>query len=188
MPFRGCATSRAAGKIMAPRRRQPAVGLRTDWPMSRLPYREGDVFAVPLRGRGFALGVVARSPKRGRILLGYFFPHLFASVPSPGELPELRPRDAIKVVRFGDLSLTNGEWPIISHLRDWDKERWPMPRFVREDPLLKRAWLITVSDDDPSIEVAREGCESGIAGYERASLLGAGVVEIQLTKLLLPGP
>jgi hypothetical protein len=154
--------------------------------MSKLPYREGDVFAVSLRGGGFALGVVARAPKQGKILLGYFFRHRFATVPTANEVPKLRPEDAIKVVRFGDLFLMGGDWPIISHLADWKSEEWPVPKFVRHDPLSKKAWLISYADADPSIEIGEERCEFEIMNYERASLLGAGAVELALTKLLSP--
>ncbi|WP_415867687.1 Imm26 family immunity protein [Burkholderia ubonensis] len=63
------------------------------------------------------------------------------TAPSPSIVPELKPEDAIRVVRFGDLSLMNGEWPIVDHVKDWQSDRWPMPKFVRRDPLAKRAWL-----------------------------------------------
>ncbi len=72
------------------------------------------------------------------------------------------------------------------HLPNWDKGDWPTPKFVRQDPLSKKAWLISYDDNDPGIEVGEERCDFDVAGYERASLCGAGFVEIALTKLLQP--
>jgi len=47
--------------------------------MQEPSYSEGDWFAVPLRGGGFAAGVIARAmPRKEGVLLGYFFgPRLF---------------------------------------------------------------------------------------------------------------
>ncbi|MGH9822314.1 MAG: Imm26 family immunity protein [Blastocatellia bacterium] len=38
----------------------------------KLPYVEGDWFAVPLDDQGYALGMIARARPRGRMLFGYF--------------------------------------------------------------------------------------------------------------------
>jgi len=154
--------------------------------MKKLPYREGDVFAVPLGSGGFSLGVVARSPRQGKVLLGYFFGEKFPSVPS--DLPTLLPENALKVVKFGDLSLMTGEWPVVGHLQNWDRDHWPMPKFIRQDPLRKRAQLVSYADDDPNQLIAKEPCNIEAAGYERDSLLGAGSVELLLTRLLGPAP
>lgn len=152
--------------------------------MKKLTYQEGDIFAVPLRDRGFSLGVVARSPKGGKVLLGYFFRERFPSVPKPSDLPVLVPQKAIKVVRFGDLSLMTGEWPVVAHQQNWDRDDWPMPKFIRRDPLRERARLITYADNDPNQEIAEEPCAVGTTGYEADGLWGAGYAEIMLTELL----
>jgi hypothetical protein len=36
--------------------------------MKKLTYREVDLFVLPLRDRGYAVGLVARSGPRGRVL------------------------------------------------------------------------------------------------------------------------
>lgn len=152
--------------------------------MKKLTYREGDVFALPLRDGGFSVGVVARSPKKGKVLLGYFFREKFSSVPALSNLPILLPENAIKVVKFGDLSLMTGEWPVVGHLENWDRDDWPMPKFIRRDPLGKRARLVSYADDDPNQEIAEEPCSFEATGYEADTLWGAGFAEIMLTKLL----
>ncbi|SRR6266404_3722973 len=152
--------------------------------MTKLPYHEGDAFAVPLRDSRYALGVIARMPATGKILVGYFFKEVFQVPPAPGDLPVLNPHDAIKIFRFGDLRLNNGTWPIITPVACWRRQEWPIPKFMREDPLRKRAWLISYSDADPGTEKHSEPCDWGTTGYERAGLTGAGFVEEVLTALL----
>lgn len=146
----------------------------------RLPYTDGDVFAVPLRNGGFARGVIARAAPRGRILLGYFFgPKMDA--PGFGDR-EPRPTDALLYLRFGDLGLIKGEWPIVGKVEHWNRFDWPMPEFVR-DPLSGRAWRVHYADDDPSLieyEYPTPSDDDGPAN----SLSGYVAVEIKLTKLL----
>jgi hypothetical protein len=40
--------------------------------MTKLPYREGDLYALPLRDSGFGIDLVARSAPPGRTLFGFF--------------------------------------------------------------------------------------------------------------------
>ena len=152
--------------------------------MSKFRYKEGDVFAVTLEDGGFCLGVVARMPKGGKVLLGYFFGPRLASMPRIDEIPRLNPEKAVKVVKFGDLFLMNGRWPVISHIEDWDRARWPMPRFVRRDEISKRAFLVAYSEDDPKTQLAEERCDFDISGFEKDSVWGAGFAETVLAKAL----
>jgi hypothetical protein len=72
-------------------------------------YREGDWFAVPLHGGGFAAVIIARAmPRKEGVLLGYFFGPRRADVPALGELSALSTSDAVLVERFGDLSILDG--------------------------------------------------------------------------------
>lgn len=147
-----------------------------------LPYREGSAFLVPLRTGGYARGIVARCTAKGKVLLGCFFgPRL----ESPGDimLDDFEPAHAILCVRFGDLGLLNGQWPIVGKLPDWDRSRWPMPDFVRRDDLSRKAWLVRYSDDDPSL-IEEEHPTGFDSKLERDSVYGYGAVEIVLTKLL----
>ncbi len=82
--------------------------------MKKLPYKEGDWFAVPLGNDRYGVGVIARAAPRGKILLGYFFDRFFQGIPQLSRLEDLTPDKAIEVVRFGDLSLFNREWRSMS--------------------------------------------------------------------------
>src|SRR5687768_5375020 len=82
----------------------------------RLPYKEGDWFAVPLRDGGWAVGRVARMPpppKRGIHLLGYFFGPRRDRVPALDDVADLAPEAAISIERFSDLGLVRGTWPVL---------------------------------------------------------------------------
>jgi hypothetical protein len=130
--------------------------------MEKIKYREGDWFAVPLRNGGFAVGLVARANPKAA-LLGYFFGPERKGIPSPDDLPGLRAKDAVLVGMFGHLGLTQGSWPTIGRLTNWDRAEWPMPVFLRVEELTGRAFNVFYADD---------------------GLMGAGYVEKSLTSLL----
>jgi hypothetical protein len=153
-----------------------------------LRYREGDWFAVPLRGGGFAVGLVARMGPRGKILLGYFFGPARATPPALGDVAALSPADAVLTARFGDLSLFRGEWPVLGSLPGWQAAAWPLPAFQRIDSLRGYADRIRYAEDDPAREVACEPLDAPHADLEPDRLMGAGAVEIALTKRLRERP
>lgn len=63
------------------------------------------------------MGVIARaSANNSGGLLGYFFGEKFESVPSKNVIDSLRPLDAIRVLKFGELFLLNNKWPIIGNI------------------------------------------------------------------------
>jgi len=148
-----------------------------------LPYTEGTLFFVPLRNGGYARGVVARASPEGKVLLGYFFgPQLPTTEIS--DLGNLAPSKAILRLRFGDLGLINGEWPIEGRVPEWNRSEWPMPAFVRKDPLGKKKPIIVhYSDIDPS-RVESEHPTNDDCELAPDSMSGYGSVEIKLTKLL----
>lgn len=151
-----------------------------------LPYREGAWFGVPLRHGGYAVGVVARMRPRGKVILGYLFGPKREAMPTLAELASLRPEDAIKCLRMGDLGLVNGVWPVIGELPEWHRDAWGMPAFVRRDKLSTRAKRIIYSDSDPSLDgiEREESVPYDITGLEEDALYGYGSVELKLTKLL----
>ena len=116
----------------------------------KLPYSEGSVCRVPLRDGGAARGVVARAPRRGKVLFGYFFgPRLSAT--EPIRTDDLRPGEAALKLMFGDLGLINGEWTLHGRVPNWDRSEWPMPDFVIRDPLgMRKPILVRYSDVDPN--------------------------------------
>lgn len=143
-------------------------------------YAEGDVFAVPLRDDGWALGVLAR--RKDATAVGYFFAPRMVAV--SGQVPRLMPDDLFVVKRFADLGLLEGDWPILGRLPDWDRWVWPIPDFGRVEPVTGRAWRVRYPDDDPSGRpseepISAEECER----LPRDGLAGAGAVEKWLTAL-----
>ena len=154
-------------------------------PRRRLPYREGDWFAVPLRDGGYSPGRVVRMAPAGRVLLGYFFGPRRAAVPGLEDVVALRWSDAVLVQRFGDLGLVEGRWPILGLRGPWERDAWPMPDFGRREPILGLAWRDRYSPDDPAdclqeTRITQEEYERLPAG----ALLGAGAAEVILTQLL----
>ncbi len=151
--------------------------------MTSLPYAEGSVFIVPLREGGYARGVVARSNDTGRVLLGYFFGPKFDTIDEASSV-EIDPEDALLRIRFGDLALINGEWPVIGKIDQWDPSMWPMPDFVRKDPLgMMKSVLVRYSDTDP-MQIEMEYPIEDDSGLAADSMSGCEAVVIKLSKLL----
>jgi Immunity protein 26 len=153
--------------------------------MPRLPYREGDWFAVPLASGGYAVGLVARCSRQGKILLGYFFGPRRAELPELSDLLQLAPADAVLVDLFGDLFLYRRQWPILGSTPDWDHGRWPMPIFGAVDELTGIGWRIEYPDEDPTADPRRtrvSGAEASRLPEDR--LRGAGAVAKQLDQQL----
>lgn len=148
-----------------------------------LPYEEGSVFLVPVRDGGFARGVVARVGNHGMVVFGYFFGPVLQSA-NGATTADLCAANALLCLRFGDLGLINGEWPICGKVPNWDRLMWPMPDFVRRDPLGRlKSVLVRYSDDDP-MRVELEHPIDDDNGLAPDSLSGYGAVEIKLRKLL----
>jgi hypothetical protein len=148
-------------------------------------YKEGDWFGVPLKDGGYAVGLIARKRRSGKVLFGYFFGPRRKQLSSPDELQDLTPADAILIGKFGDLSLYNGQWPIIGNAESWARNDWPMPPLVRIDEYAKKAWKVTYSEDDPSLMVQETPCHLKEAyRFPRDRLMGSGAVEIRLMHLL----
>jgi Immunity protein 26 len=145
-------------------------------------YAEGTVFAIPLRNGGYARGVVARAAPEEACVFGYFFGPKQTSVDNLG-MDDMLPENAILSGIFGDLGLMNGEWQVIGSLLDWQREEWPMPDFVRRDPIGKRAWRVHYSDVDPSVIESEEPTSFDTNLPPNVSS-GYGSIELKLTKLL----
>ncbi len=154
--------------------------------MPELTYREGDWFAVPLRGGGFAAGIIARAmPRKEGVLLGYFFGPRRDRVPTLDELNGLPPSDAALVERFGDLGILDGTWPLVGRADKWDRSAWPTPAFGRFEELTGRAFKLIYDDADPNRLLREERIDpSELASMPKDGLSGSGAVEKILTRLL----
>jgi hypothetical protein len=147
-------------------------------------YDEGSVFLIPLRDGGVARGVVARTAPKGRVLLGYFFgPRLEREVSAT--LDDLSPDRALASIRFGDLRLIKRQWKVIGSVPNWHRAEWPMPNFVRRDPISGKAWLVRYSDVDPLHSVSEPLSNyDDFGGLASDGLYGAEAAERWISKLL----
>ena len=155
----------------------------------KLPYREGDWFAVPLEGGGFAVGIVARMAKRGRSLVGYFFGPKREVVPTRADVAHLVASDAILVARFGDLSLIQHEWPVIGRAESWDREAWPMPVFYRAVHLVPgRAFRVRYDPERPSLCISEEviAAPANLDQLPKDCSYGSGALAYKLSTLVEP--
>lgn len=147
----------------------------------RKSFANGTVFLVPLRDRGYAVGVLARNSGEGHAF-GYFFgPRIDSG--ADVDIDRLEPGDAILIGKFGDLELLRGNWPEVGSIRPWDPSRWPIPPLARIDESAGKAWLSTYDEDfnctrEEEIRVE----DANYYPYDR--LMGSGSVEIRLTKML----
>lgn len=149
----------------------------------KLPYHEGTWFGVPLEDKSFAVGIVARMHRSGKVLFGYFFGPRLPSLPKASQLKTLRPKDAVLRCQFGDLGLIRNWWPIICHQEDFSREDWPMPKFVRQDET--RTELVEYRDDDLQTEVRCERVAASVAsGFPEDALYGYEAVQIRLHNIL----
>ena len=146
-------------------------------------FTEGTWFALPLRSRGFAVGVIARVASSGGIVLAYFFPKVWDHAPSMSDVKGLKPETAVRVLRVGDLSLVQGTWPVIGLDPAWRRGEWAVPEFIRRDDLSRRAWRVRYSDRDVNV-VEFETPTEYETNLERDAVLGSGAAELVITKLL----
>lgn len=153
-----------------------------------ISYTEGDWFAVPLRDGGYGLGVVARGGPKSRGGLGYFFGPRRLAVPPASVMRHLAPSDAVLVAWFGDLSLIRGEWPLIGSDLPFSREQWPVPRFAEKDPVNPdKGWLVEYDRDaDGAAPPWRRTYVDTqlLLGLPDGATLGAGAVELRLTRIL----
>jgi hypothetical protein len=151
--------------------------------MKLQPYREGSWFAVPLKNGGYATGLVARLSPQGKVMLAYLFGPTHWTLPTLAEVQELKPADALKVIRTGDVAVANGRWPVIGNMVNYRREDWPVPMFIRRADALKRAWQATYADD-PAKPEREVSVPYETQGLESDSLYGYGSTELLMTKRL----
>lgn len=149
--------------------------------MRRTPPPEGTVFLVPLRDKGYAIGVLARTSGEGHCF-GYFFgPRVMRA--EEVDLNGLAPENSILEGKFGDLELLRGRWPIVGVPKSWDRNRWKILPLARIDEVSGRAWLSKYDDMFNCME-EKDITAAEAAGFPYDRMMGAGSVEIRLTKLL----
>jgi hypothetical protein len=130
-------------------------------------YHEGDWFFVPVTDEVGIIGIIARkSPSQASTLLGYFFKPTFPAPPSLSDINGFKSSNASEVVIFSAKGIRDGSWKIIGKAEAWDVNNWPMPNFVREDPLTKKRYEVAHDDSDPAKRIG----ERQIQPHECTSL------------------
>ena len=117
---------------------------------------EGQFFLLPVERGQYAVGLIARVPRRGGVLLGYFFGPRRTSPPEDAWLGTLNPQQAAFVCRFKDSSLFRGEWKLLSSLPGFGRAQWPVPAFHRFDGSVTHVpassavtdWRVEYGDDN----------------------------------------
>ena len=120
------------------------------------PYREGQFFLLPLERGSYAIGLIARAPPRGGVLLGYFFGPRRSQAPVVQWLNALHPQNADFVCRFKDTPLYRGEWKLLGVLDTFSRAAWPVPAFHRFDGSVTHVpgqetvqdWKVEYGDDN----------------------------------------
>ncbi len=111
------------------------------------PIREGLFFLLPIGAGQYGVGLVARAPRRGGILLGYFFGPRRTTRPGVEWLNSRFAGQAACVARFRDQDLFRGEWPVLPSLPSFDRMQWPVPAFHRFDGSITASpGTVTVTD------------------------------------------
>jgi hypothetical protein len=148
------------------------------------PYKEGTWFAVPLQRGGYALGLVARYAARGKIILAYLFGPKRERIPTLDEVSRLEAHEALRVLRVGDLGLIDGSWPVIGDSLRWERDRWPMPAFIRRDEISGVAWRVIYSDEDPNRVLAEHRIPYETPDLESDGLYGSKAAEAVVSQIL----
>ena len=144
---------------------------------------EGQWVEISLDG-GFAYGCVARTGSSG-VLLGYFY--VFRESLALNAICALHSSEADAIARFGDLAIRRGTWRVLDRCDTWDRERWPVPTFLKRDPLRSDVWWhVQYSEEDISQAVARQPS----TGPPNAELphdgtYGYQALEIMLARILI---
>jgi hypothetical protein len=122
----------------------------------RPPVREGTFFLLPVETGQYGVGLVARAPRRGGVLLGYFFGPRRTTPPTREWLESRVAPQAILVARFRDQALFRGEWKTLQVMEPFDRDAWPIPAFHRFDGSITATpgattitdWRIQYGDDN----------------------------------------
>jgi hypothetical protein len=138
------------------------------------PYHEGQFFLLPVERGAYAVGLIARAPARGGVLLGYFFGPRRSQAPGEQFLRGLHPQQATLVCRFKDTALYRGDWKLLCSLDNFERASWPVPAFHRFDGSVTHVpgndavqnWKVEYGDDNlivPVREAAAHGADLKLA-------------------------
>ena len=150
---------------------------------ARVKAAEGMYFAIPLEPSGFAAGLVARTSKPTGVVLAYFFGRKWGTPPTIEEVSRFTAADAVRILRVGHLGLVRGSWPVIGSLAGWNREDWPVPRFMRIDPLDGYRAVVCYSDHNMLERTSVARAPAGLT-LEEDGLFGAEAAEEEMSDVL----
>lgn len=129
-------------------------------------YQQGQFFLLPLSRTEYAVGLIARVPRRGGVLLGYFFGPRRSKAPDEVTLNALTASQSVLACRFKDTALIRSEWPLLGLLARFDRSDWPVPAFHRFDGSTTYIpgnatsdWRVEYSDDNLIVPVDERPAE-----------------------------
>ena len=133
-------------------------------PRIKFPYKEGDWFMLPLEDKGFAIGIIARENKGGRILSYFFAPRIYKK-PSKKYLNLLMTDSAIAIEMHGCQGfIMDKTWKIIGNKENFQRKDWPIPQYVRAD-LGGEFYFVTYNEDTfEDIDLKKVTLESIVKG------------------------
>jgi len=129
---------------------------------------EGQLWAVPVPGMGFAPLVVSRAPSAKSevdFAFAYLLPSLFTSLPRPDDVPPLDDWHHAWIGLVPTLPFRKGRWQCCGVLPRFDRGRWPVPpcraSAVDESKPLEEwgkrlggeMWSIETTLDEPTMTV-----------------------------------
>ena len=123
---------------------------------------------LPVERGQYVVGLIARLPRRGGVLLGYFFGPRRTSPPGDDWLNGLHAQQATVVCRFKDSSLFRGEWKLLCSLNGFDRAHWPVPAFHRFDGSVTHVpggatvtdWRVQYGDDNLIVPLSETPAEA----------------------------
>jgi hypothetical protein len=132
-------------------------------------FHEGQFFLLPVERGQYAVGLIARVPRRGGVLLGYFFGPRRTTPPVADWLNALNPQQAAFVCRFKDSALFRGDWKLLGSLAGFDRAQWPVPPFHRFDASVTHVpggsevtdWRVEYGDDNLIVPRTETPAEAG---------------------------
>jgi hypothetical protein len=149
--------------------------------MKKIKAKEGDVFAVPLRQGGYAIGLIAREHKT--ITLGYFFDTVYSSVPEQMDVTDITKWKVALIGKFSSMGIENGEWPLLKTTFKFIREEWPIPVLKMQEPLSEKYFAV-IYDDTLINEERHLISEAESKKLFSHGLYGYGALEKKLTSIL----
>lgn len=142
--------------------------------------------AIPLDSGGYGLGLVVGG--RSGILLGYFFPKQFNTLPDLSDTQEICAADAILIAWFSDMGIKQDHWTILGKESAFRREDWPVPFFARVDAVdSTKGFLVKYDSENPdhTKPLQEMKCDSEqLKDLPYDGLFGSVALEVKLDSII----